>query len=38
MYSTNPFLQMLAAIGDDEDLQQLVGVVAVDNSSSRSSS
>ena len=22
MYSTNPFLQMLAAIGDDEDLQQ----------------
>ena len=23
MYSTNPFLQMLAAIGDDEDLQQM---------------
>ena len=22
MYSMNPFLQMLAAIGDDEDLQQ----------------
>ena len=25
MYSTNPFLQMLAAIGDDEDLLQQPG-------------